>query len=45
MEIVITNQKNEIVANVKINEEVSVNVIWDKDYKVLIDGTYQEIKD
>lgn len=45
LEIVITNQKNEIVASVKINEKVSVNVIWDKDYKILINGTYQEIKD
>ncbi|WP_330111729.1 hypothetical protein VSU16_02930 [Cetobacterium somerae] len=45
MEIIIINQKSEIIANIKIDEKLNANIIWDKDYRILINGTYQEIKD
>lgn len=45
LEIIIINQKSEIIANIKIDEKLNANIIWDKDYRILINGTYQEIKD
>lgn len=45
MEITITNQKNEVIASIKLDKKINANIIWDEDYKLLIDGTYQEIKD
>lgn len=44
MEITILNEKNELIASIKTQEKIETEIIWDKEYKVLIDGVYQEIK-